>query len=339
MNHENKIKEIDKLNKEIDKFRPIEKNLLNQIKEYYRIGLTYSSNAIEGNTLTETETKVVLEDGLTIAGKPLRDHYEATGHSEAYDMVYDLAKKKTITEKDILKIHKLFYYRIDQENAGHYRKVPVVITGTEYVPPAPSKVPALMKKFVTGISSLRKKYHPVEVAALIHKGLVDIHPFVDGNGRMARLLASLLLYQRDWDFRKIIVLEDFYNQDRQAYYNALNIVQGNKYHEGEDLTPWVEYFIEGFLVEARQVNEKIALMGFGKVSEAAEQIFLDRDEIQIMDFLATTGRITSQDVREILGVAKRTAQLKLKNLTDKGLLKSQGSGPSTYHVLYGGERA
>jgi len=195
MNHENKIKEIDKLNKEIDKFRPIEKNLLNQIKEYYRIGLTYSSNAIEGNTLTETETKVVLEDGLTIAGKPLRDHYEATGHSEAYDMVYDLAKKKTITEKDILKIHKLFYYRIDQENAGHYRKVPVVITGTEYVPPAPSKVPALMKKFVTGISSLRKKYHPVEVAALIHKGLVDIHPFVDGNGRTARLLMNLVLFQ------------------------------------------------------------------------------------------------------------------------------------------------
>jgi Fic family protein len=195
MKYDNKKKEIDKLNEQIDQLRPISKDLLKQIKEYYRIGLTYSSNAIEGNTLTETETKVVLEDGLTVAGKPLKDHYEASGHSEAYDMVFDLAKKKTITEKDILSIHRLFYYRIDKENAGHYRKVPVVITGTEYMPPAPSKVPALMKKFVTKIPALKKKYHPVEAAALIHKELVDIHPFVDGNGRTARLLMNLALFQ------------------------------------------------------------------------------------------------------------------------------------------------
>ncbi|MBI3535430.1 MAG: Fic family protein, partial [Deltaproteobacteria bacterium] len=118
MNYDNKIKEIDKLNKQIDEFRPINKALLKQIKEYFRIGLTYSSNAIEGNTLTETETKIVLEDGLTIAGKPLKDHYEVSGHSEAYDMIYDFSKKRTISEKEILEIHRLFYYRIDKENAG-----------------------------------------------------------------------------------------------------------------------------------------------------------------------------------------------------------------------------
>ncbi|OFZ73539.1 MAG: cell filamentation protein Fic, partial [Bdellovibrionales bacterium RIFOXYC2_FULL_39_8] len=195
MKYDNKINEIDKLNGKIDQFRPINKVLLKQIKEYFRISLTYSSNAIEGNTLTETETKVVLEDGLTIAGRPLKDHYEASGHSEAYDMVFDLAKKKTITEKDILNIHRLFYYRIDNENAGHYREVPVVITGTEYVPPAPSKIPTLMKKFVAKIPSLKKKHHPIEAAALIHKELVGIHPFVDGNGRTARLLMNLSLFQ------------------------------------------------------------------------------------------------------------------------------------------------
>ncbi len=195
MKYDNKIKEIDKLNEQIEQFRPISKALLKQIKEYFRIGLTYSSNAIEGNTLTETETKVVIEDGLTIAGRPLKDHYEVSGHSDAYDLVFDLAKKKTITEKDILNIHRLFYYRIDKENAGHYRKLPVVITGTQYMPPAPSKVPALMKKFVAKIPTLKKKYHPVEAAALIHKELVDIHPFVDGNGRTARLLMNLALFQ------------------------------------------------------------------------------------------------------------------------------------------------
>ncbi len=195
MTYENKFKEIDKLNKQIDEFRPINKALLKQIKEYFRIGLTYSSNAIEGNTLTETETKIVLEDGLTIAGKPLKDHYEASGHSEAYDMIYDLAKKKTISEKNILEIHRLFYYRIDKENAGKYRKVPVVITGTDYVPPAPSKVPGLMKNMIKKIPKMEKTLHPVKFAATLHRELVDIHPFVDGNGRTARLLMNLALFQ------------------------------------------------------------------------------------------------------------------------------------------------
>ena len=198
MDYKNRIKEIDKLNKQIDQFRPINKNLSKQIKEYLRIGLTYSSNALEGNTLTETETKVVLEDGLTIAGKPLRDHYEASGHSEAFDAVYDLAKKKTILEKDILKIHKLFFYRIDRKNAGKYRSVPVIITGTDYLPPKPNEVPDLIKKFIKKLPTLRKKLHPVVYAATIHKELVDIHPFVDGNGRTARLLMNLALFQHGY---------------------------------------------------------------------------------------------------------------------------------------------
>ncbi|HAR42793.1 MAG TPA: cell filamentation protein Fic, partial [Bdellovibrionales bacterium] len=195
MNYENKLEQIDELNNQIKSFRPISKDLLKQIKEYYRIGLTFSSNAIEGNTLTETETKVVLEDGLTIAGKPLKDHYEASGHSEAFDCIYDLGKKKSITEKDILNIHRLFYYRIDKENAGKYRKVPVVITGTDFVPPVSSKVPGLMKTFIAKIPAMRKKLHPVTFAAKLHEELVNIHPFVDGNGRTARLLMNLALFQ------------------------------------------------------------------------------------------------------------------------------------------------
>jgi Fic family protein len=193
--YENKTEQIDRLNKKIESFRPIPKELLKQIKEYFRIGLTYSSNAIEGNTLTETETKVVLEDGLTIAGKPLKDHYEVSGHSEAFDFVYDFSKKKTITEKDILTIHKLFYYRVDKDNAGQYRKIPAIITGTDYVPPPATKIPGLMKKFMERIPAMRQDLHPVEFSAKLHKELVNIHPFVDGNGRTARLLMNLALLQ------------------------------------------------------------------------------------------------------------------------------------------------
>lgn len=195
MTYENKIQEIDKLNKEIQSFRPLPKELVKQIKEYFRIGLTYSSNAIEGNTLTETETKVVLEDGLTIAGKPLKDHYEASGHSEAFDLIYDLAKKKTISETDILNIHRLFYYRIDKKNAGKYRKFSVIITGTDFIPPGPDKVLVTMKKFSASIPIMRKKLHPVIFAAKLHSELVNIHPFIDGNGRTARLLFNLALFQ------------------------------------------------------------------------------------------------------------------------------------------------
>jgi Fic family protein len=195
MLYENRIKEIDELKKQIDKHRPLSKAQVENLKKYYRIGLTYSSNALEGNSLTETETKVVLEDGITIGGKPIKDHYEAMGHSEAFDHLYQLAKTNIITEKDILKLHRLFYYRLDAQNAGKYRKVKVLITGTEFTPPFPLQVPTLMKKFAAQISSKRKKLHPVEFAAWLHKELVTIHPFKDGNGRTARLLMNLALLQ------------------------------------------------------------------------------------------------------------------------------------------------
>jgi Fic family protein len=189
------MQDLDALIGKIASFRPLSPRLADQIRGYYRVGVTYSSNALEGNTLTEIETKVVLEDGLTIAGKPLREHYEAEGHAEAFDKMLELAQKKTISERSILRIHELFYHRIDLENAGIYRKVPVVIGGTEYVPPAPAKVPTRMKTFLARLPALRARVHPVEFAAHVHRGIVDIHPFVDGNGRTARLLMNLALLQ------------------------------------------------------------------------------------------------------------------------------------------------
>lgn len=190
--------EIDKLQKEVDSFRPLPKHTLKQLKEYYRVGLTYTSNALEGNSLTETETKIVLEDGITIGGKPIRDYYEALGHSEAYDFIYTLAKKKTFTEQNIKRLHKLFYRRIDEDNAGKYRKVKVLISGSKYSLPKPEKVPALMEKFAGGLEKLEKNCHPVEYSALVHKDFAFIHPFIDGNGRVARLLMNLILLQKGY---------------------------------------------------------------------------------------------------------------------------------------------
>ncbi|MDP2941466.1 MAG: Fic family protein [Candidatus Omnitrophota bacterium] len=192
------FKEIDKLQEEINGYRPLPPNTLKQLKEYYRVGLTYTSNALEGNSLTETETKVVLEDGITIGGKPIKDYYEALGHSEAYDYIYKLAKGKGITEDDIKKLHKLFYNRIDEVKAGKYRKEKVFISGSKYTLPGPEQIPELMREFISKVKDSENKNHPVEYSALVHKEIAFIHPFIDGNGRVARLSMNLILLQKSY---------------------------------------------------------------------------------------------------------------------------------------------
>ena len=178
--------------------RPFPKETLLSLRDYYRVGLTYSSNALEGNSLTESETKVVIEDGLTIGGKPLKDVYEATGHAKAYDFLYRLTKDEPITEADILKIHRLFYGQVDKANAGRWRKVRVFISGSRRVLPMPDDVPRLMTAFVKWMAVNEGSLHPVEFAARVHQKFVYIHPFVDGNGRVARLLMNLALMRAGW---------------------------------------------------------------------------------------------------------------------------------------------
>lgn len=213
------LTEVDKLQEEINSFRPLPASTLKQLKEYYRVGLTYTSNAIEGNSLTETETKVVLEDGITIGGKPIKDYYEALGHSEAYDYIYKLAKDKGITEDDIKKLHKLFYHRINEGKAGKYRKEKVFISGSRYSLPGPEKVSELMEKFVGRVKDIEKKSHPVEYSAIAHKELVFIHPFIDGNGRVARLLMNLILLQKGYCIAIIppILRRDYINALEKAH--------------------------------------------------------------------------------------------------------------------------
>jgi Fic family protein len=239
--YENKIKEIDELQKQINSHRPFKKKFTDNLKEYFRIGLTYTSNAMEGNSLTETETKIVLEDGLTVGGKPMRDHLEAIGHSQAYDLLYKLAKKHEIKEHDILKLHKLFFYRIDMKNAGKYRKQQVFITGTEFVPPVPKKVPELMQKFVDSMASMRQELHPVEFAALLHKELVSIHPFVDGNGRTARLVMNLALLQNGY---VVTIIPTILRAD---YINLLKVAQV----EPKDDKPFIN-FISTMVYESQK---------------------------------------------------------------------------------------
>lgn len=191
------LNKIDILQERINTTRPFGREELAELKQYFKVGLTFSSNAMEGNSLTESETKIIIEDGLTIGGKPMKDHLEALGHSQAFDYMWSLAKKKEISERNIKSLHHLFFHAIDEKNAGKYRKRNVIISGSQYndMIPSPAELTTAMKVFVENMSCKRRQLHPVIFAALIHKEFVFIHPFVYGNGRVARLLMNLALVQ------------------------------------------------------------------------------------------------------------------------------------------------
>ncbi|MCB9060844.1 MAG: Fic family protein [Halobacteriovoraceae bacterium] len=192
-NFDNKIKKCDIQKAQIDKFRPFSKIQGQMLKDHFKIGLTYSSNALEGNTLTLIETKVVIEDGLTIGGKTITEIEEATGHGKAYDFIFSLLEKDRILTDDICEIHKIFYSNIDAQNAGVFRKVPVKISGLDSELALPNRIIDLMNELENDFIKLSKNTHPIEFAATIHNKFVTIHPYMDGNGRTARLLMNLIL--------------------------------------------------------------------------------------------------------------------------------------------------
>ncbi len=217
---ENKIYLCDTQKKEIDSLRPLTPDQAKALKDHFKIGLTYSSNAIEGNTLTLIETKVIIEDGLTIGGKTLREIDEATGHARAYDFIFDLVTNDDITLSDIKNIHKLFYQNIDPQNAGNFRTQKVFISGMDVTLPAPEEISKLMIEFKSDLKNLKDKIHPIEYAAAVHNKFVTIHPFLDGNGRTARLLMNLILLKAGYS---ITIIPPIY----RAEYIAC-AYQGNK---------------------------------------------------------------------------------------------------------------
>lgn len=188
----------DQYQAQLDALRPLPPETLASLRDYYRVGLTWSSNAIEGNTLTESETKVVIEDGLTVGGHTLHEICEAAGHALAFDRLYELIGKKPIEESDILALHRLFYEKIDAAHAGVWRPVRVFLSGSRRKLPSPDAVPGLMEDFVRWWNEAEGTLHPVEFAARVHLRFVLVHPFVDGNGRLARLLMNLALLRAGW---------------------------------------------------------------------------------------------------------------------------------------------
>lgn len=215
---------IDVKLKSLNALRPLNPAQVQKLRELLQIEMTYNSNAIEGNSLTLRETFLVLQEGMTIKGKPMKDHLEAKDHKEALDFLYELVSQDsyTVSEHLIRQLHQLVVRETEKEFAGKYRTGTVIIGGADHTPPEATDVPRQMEDLMQWLKKNKKEYHPVELAALFHHKIVFIHPFFDGNGRTARLAMNVLLMRHG--FPLAILLKN----DRKQYYRVLQAADHGK---------------------------------------------------------------------------------------------------------------
>ena len=305
------------------------------------IRMTHHSTEIEGNRLNMGQVEALYAKKKIDA--PDRDIYEVKNYLNALKYIEKIvALKKPITEKIILKIHKLVTDKtLAPQFSGHYRVRPIYVVRrqfgvpqeTLYTGPEAKQVPKLMADFIAWLKdSEDKDINPVIAAAIAHLEIAAIHPFNDGNGRTARALATLMLYQRGYDFRRLFALEDYYNTNRQAYYKAINV--GKTYDERRlDITSWLEYFVKGFKKEIDEVKNKILSLSARQVGgKIKSQIYLTPEQLKVIDFLDQVGRISAKDVADVLSCPKRTAQLQLQKLKKIKIIKAIGKGKSTLYI-------
>ncbi len=290
---------LAKKKKELDKLRPFPKAALQELKNQLEIELAYNSNAIEGNSLTLQETRLVLEHGITIKGKSLKDHFEAINHKEAVMFVGDSLKEE-ISEKLIKKLNEFVLDKIYEEEKGRYRTTNVRILGAIKSPPRAEKVPRLMGSFVEYIEKNPDDLNIIEMAAALHHKLVEIHPFSDGNGRTARLLMNLFLMKHGYPIT--IVLKN----DRKKYYQTL------KEADKENIKPFMDFI--GYCVN-RSLD--IYLSAFKKgmeyisIKEAAKGTPYTQEYLSL---LARTGKLDAIKLGRNWVVTKKAVENYIKTL-------------------------
>jgi Fic family protein len=214
--------QLTDLKKCLDSFRPLSAEQTAHLNEVFDTEYTYESNKIEGNTLTLMETDLIINKGLTVSGKRMEEHLEAVNHKNGIEYIRDIVHNdKELTEEVLRKIHAIVLAGIDFKNAGNWRVDRVRIAGSQHICPNPIKIPMLMNELFEYYEANKNSLHPVILSANMHEKLVSIHPFIDGNGRTARLLMNLILLQHGYPIT-IISAE---NKARAEYYRTLETAQ------------------------------------------------------------------------------------------------------------------
>lgn len=297
------------------------------------ISSSYNSTSIEGNPLDfkqVTELFNLKENDKLKEVKLNKSEIEVVNYFKTLE---SLDKYEKIDEKTILEIHKIITEGTlnDPDMAGRFRDTPVVIgnlkTGKpNFVPPSPIKVPYLIGELLDWIN-VQNELNPIILAGILHYEFVRIHPFVDGNGRTARALATLILLLNDFNIKGYFSLDEYYNQDRQSYYGALQSAD-----KSQDLTKWLEYFSTGFLVSLTSVKNDIIEMSHFDM-KLNEKIKLSEKEIRILEYIEKNNSIRNKEVQELLDLSSQGSYSYIQKLIEKGLIKSQGKGRSTVYVL------
>ncbi|HGO5815108.1 TPA: Fic family protein [Mannheimia haemolytica] len=223
MLYKNLLDKLDNYKNILDEYRPLNQKVLQQIEQDFLVKYNQQSNAIEGNSLTIFETRVLLESGITANGKPFKDHLDILNHQEAIYYLNDLVKERKILSEAIIKdFHYLLLQKTDNaREAGKYRTMPVVIQGAEHLPPQPYLIASKMEELIEW-NNKQQLLHPIERIAQLHNRFVGIHPFIDGNGRTGRLIMNFELLKSGY---QIAIIKA---EQRADYYQALQLGdQGN----------------------------------------------------------------------------------------------------------------
>jgi Fic family protein len=272
--------------RELDRHRPFPPEIVRNLEEQFRLEWTYNSNAIEGNTLNLRETELVLNRGLTIGKKSLREHFEVLNHGEAIKLLESvLGKKQDLCEELVLAVHALILKNIDSAEAGRYRRSNVMIIGATHIPPQAVKVPKLMEEFFGRYRERAHELSPPELAARVHYEFVRIHPFTDGNGRTARLLMNLILMRGGYPPAVILAV------DRKRYYRTLKeadrgCCSGFLAFIGRSVDRSLSIYLNA-LKSAAEPSERY---GYIPLSEATRYCAYG---IEYLSYLARTGRLAA----------------------------------------------
>jgi len=293
----------------------------------------HSSTAIEGNKLTLEEVSQLAQGRKIMATR--REKQEVLNYLSVLQNIKDYQNDGEITEKLLLKLHKdITKETLDiKSDEGNYRKVQVVVGNkftkeVVFLPPKTEEVPQLTKALLGWINQ-EIELSPFLIAGLSHYELVRIHPFVDGNGRTARALATLILYIRGFDIKRFFTLDDYYDSDRKAYYAALKTVDKNTL----DTTQWIEYFTDGVLISINEIKKKILSL---LVKKIGPQIALTEKQMKIVEKIATNGKVTSGEIQKMFKISRQAVHKELQKMIELGVIEPKGEGKTVYYVAKAG---
>lgn len=297
------------------------------------IKATHASTAIEGNPLTLEEVSMLAIGREITATQKAKQ--EVLNYLNVLDNIDRYQENGRITEEAVLKLHEdLTKDALEHPGyEGKYRDMQVYVgnrmTGeVSFRPPPPEEVPNQMRELIEWLN-LAQQIHPVIMAGITHYELVRIHPFVDGNGRAARALATLVLYLRKFDIKQFFALDDYYDSDRRSYYRALKSVD-----ENGDLTGWLEYFTDGILISITRVRERVLQLSMERrKKESRGQIALTERQMQILERIQQQGRITAGEVAEMFDISRQAALKELNKLVNLEVIELRGSGRGAHYIM------